>query len=80
MFDPILTQIIVVGEKTGNMGDILQKMAKFYKEQLIQKIAIAMALIEPVLMGLIALLIGSIVAAIYLPLIGITENISQMGA
>lgn len=68
LFDPILVQIIVVGESTGNLGDILQTMAEFYKEQLMQKIASVMGLIEPILMAFIAIIIGSIVASIFLPL------------
>lgn len=68
LFDPILVQIIVVWEQTGNLSEILQTMAVFYKEQLMQKITTVMWFIEPILMGIIALIIGSIVSSIFLPL------------
>lgn len=68
LFDPILVQIIVVGESTGNLWEILQTMANFYKEQLMQKIAAVMGLIEPILMASIAVVIWWIVASIFLPL------------
>lgn len=73
LFDPILIQIIVVGEKTGNLWEILQTMSWFYKEQLMTKISAVMAFVEPILMALIAGLIGSIVGAIYLPLIDLVN-------
>ena len=75
LFDPILVQIIVVGEKTGNLWEILQTMSGFYKEQLMQKIGFVMAVVEPILMAIIAWLIGSIVGAIYLPLIDMVNVI-----
>lgn len=77
LFDPILVQIIVVGEQTGNLGEILQTMAEFYKEQLMQKITSAVSLIEPILMGLIAIIIGSIVASVFLPLADLVSVIGQ---
>lgn len=77
LFDPILVQIIVVWEKTGNLWEILQTMSGFYKEQLMQKISAVMAFVEPILMLLIAWLIGSIVGAIYLPLIDMVNVIGN---
>jgi len=68
LFDPILVQIIVVGEQTGNLAEILQTMASFYKEQLMQKISTVMSFIEPILMWFIAVIIWSIVSSIFLPL------------
>jgi type IV pilus assembly protein PilC len=68
LFDPILIQIIVVGEQTGNLSSILKNMATFYKEQLMQKISIVMSFIEPILMVFVAVIIWSIVSSIFLPL------------
>lgn len=68
LFDPILVQIIVVGESTGNLWEILQTMSSFYRDQLMEKISTLMWFIEPVLMWFIAVVIGWIVASIFLPL------------
>ena len=68
LFDPILVQIIIVGEQTGNLWEILNTMSVFYKEQLMQKISTVMAFIEPILMSIIAVIIWSIVSSIFLPL------------
>ncbi|MFA7298291.1 MAG: type II secretion system F family protein [Candidatus Absconditabacterales bacterium] len=68
LFDPILVQIIHVGEDTGNITEVLKKMADFYRDMLQTKIDILMSLIEPLLMALIAVVIGVIVGSIFLPM------------
>ena len=68
LFDPILIQIIHIGEDTGNMREVLKKMSEFYRDQLQSKIDILMAFLEPILMALIATIIGTMVAGIFLPM------------
>jgi len=68
LFDPILVQIIHVGEDTGNITEVLEKMADFYRDMLQTKIDILMSLIEPLLMAMIAVVIGVIVGSIFLPM------------
>ena len=68
LFDPILVQIIHVGEDTGNITEVLKKMADFYRDMLQNKIDILMSLIEPILMAMIAVVIGVIVWSIFLPM------------
>lgn len=68
LFDPILVQIIHVGEDTGNIAEVLKKMADFYRDMLQTKIDILMDLIQPLLMALIAVVIGIIVWSIFLPM------------
>lgn len=68
LFDIILIQIIHIGEETGNMGDVLKKMSSFYRDNLSVKIETVMGLLEPIMMAFIAVIIGSMVAAIFLPM------------
>lgn len=68
LFDPILVQIIHVGEDTGNIADVLKKMSNFYRDILQTKIDILMDLIQPLLMAIIAVIIGIIVWSIFLPM------------
>ncbi len=68
LFDPILVQIIHVGEDTGNITEVLKKMADFYRDMLQTKIDILMDLIQPLLMAIIAVVIGIIVGSIFLPM------------
>lgn len=68
LFDPILIQIIHVGEETGNIGEVTRKMADFYRDLLQTKIDILMGFLEPILMAMIAVVIGIIVGSIFLPM------------
>ncbi len=68
LFDPILIQIIHVWEETGNIGEVTKKMSEFYRDRLQNKIDILMSLLEPILMAMIAVVIGVIVWSIFLPM------------
>jgi len=75
LFDPILVQIIHVGEDTGDTGEILIRISKYYHSELKNKIDILMAIIEPVLMIFVATIIGIIVGSIFLPMADIVNTI-----
>ncbi len=68
LFDPILVQIIHVGEDTGNITEVLKKMSDFYRDMLQTRIDILMDLLQPFLMAIIAVVIGVIVGSIFLPM------------
>ena len=76
LFDPILVQIVLVGERTGNIDEVLLKMASFYDNELENKIKTLMSLIEPLLMSFIAVIIGWIVASIFLPMAELVNTIT----
>lgn len=75
LFDPILVQIIHVGEDTWTTTEVLEKISGFYKEQLQTKIDILMSFLEPFLMIFIAGMVWFIVAAIFIPMASIVEVI-----
>lgn len=68
LFDPLLVQIILVWENTGNIWEIMGRMASFYRDLLRSRIATLMWFIEPLLMGMIAIVIGWVVGSIFLPM------------
>lgn len=68
LFDPILTQIISVGENTWNMSDVLRRISTFYRELVQNKIDMLLALIEPFLMAFIAVIVGLVVGSIFIPM------------
>lgn len=76
LFDPILVQIVLVWERTGNIDEVLLKMASFYDGSLENQIKTLMSLIEPLLMGFIAVIIGWIVASIFLPMADLVNAIT----
>ncbi len=75
LFDPILVQIIHVGEDTWEINNVLLKISDFYHNLLDTKIAMLLAIIEPLLMIIVSIMIWSIVGAIYLPMIWIVDTI-----
>lgn len=79
LFDPILIQIINVGENTGSLTTILSKMSNFYRNSFKNAIDIAMSMIEPLLMMFIAMIVGTIVASIFLPMANMMKNVQGMG-
>jgi len=68
LFDPILIQIIHVGENTGSLTDVLKKISVYYTTTLKHSIDSLMAVIEPILMAFVACIVGTLLGAIYIPM------------
>lgn len=75
LFDPILVQIIHVWEDTWTTTEVMARISGFYKEQLQSKIDILMSFLEPVLMMFVAVMIGVIVASVFMPMASIVTTI-----
>jgi general secretion pathway protein F len=65
---PVAARMLRVGERSGNMGEMTERIATFYDEELGRWVAIATRLIEPLFMTVIGLLIGVIVVLMYFPI------------
>ncbi len=72
---PVASRMLRVGERSGNMGEMTERIAAFYDEELSRWVAIVTRLIEPVLMTLIGLLIGIIVVLMYFPIFQLAGSI-----
>jgi len=68
VFPELLSSMIKIGEESGSLDDILNKTADFYDEEVDQAITAATALMEPALIVIMGLAIGTIVMAIMLPM------------
>ena len=75
VFPPMVVQMINVGEQTGALDQMLSKIADFYEEEVDTAVAGLMKLIEPLLIAFLGVVIGVIVAAMYLPLYSIITQI-----
>jgi general secretion pathway protein F len=64
-----------VGERSGNMGEMLERIAAFYDEELSRWIGVVTRLLEPALMTLIGLVIGFIVVLMYFPIFELAGSI-----
>ncbi|HZK70658.1 MAG TPA: type II secretion system F family protein, partial [Clostridia bacterium] len=76
LFPPMLCSMILVGEESGNLDDILNKTAAFYDEESDAAIARLLALIEPVMIVLLALIVGFIVISIITPIFSIYQSMN----
>ncbi len=67
-FPPMLTHMVEIGEQSGSIDDILDKTADFYDSEVDAAIQAITALIEPIMIIIMAVVIGSIVIAMMLPM------------
>ena len=75
VFPPMVVQMINVGEQTGALDQMLSKIADFYEDEVDTAVAGLMKLIEPLLITVLGVIIGTIVTAMYLPLYSILSKI-----
>jgi type IV pilus assembly protein PilC len=68
MFPPMVIQMVIVGEQTGALDNMLAKVADFYEEEVDVAVSGLTALLEPLLIVFLGVVIGGIVIAIYLPI------------
>jgi type II secretory pathway component PulF len=72
----IMIQMIKVGEESGQVANILQKLAKFYRREVDTSVETLISLIEPILMVLLGLGVGVVLAAVLIPIYNIAGGIS----
>src|SRR5271166_1974652 len=68
VFPNMVTQMIGVGEATGAMDAMLQKIADFYEEEVDSATKDMLAMLEPVIIALLGVMVGGIVISLYMPL------------
>ena len=68
MLEALSLEMVKVGEQTGALGDMLNAVAEFYDEELDTRIATVLALVEPVLLVLMAVIVAAMLLAFYLPM------------
>jgi type IV pilus assembly protein PilC len=76
VFPPMVVQMVAVGEQTGALDAMLQKIADFYEDEVDEAVANLMALLEPVMICFLGVCIGGIVISMYMPMF---ELINQIG-
>ena len=65
---PVALRMLAVGEQSGNMGEMMDRIAAFHDEEMLRWVDWFTRLFEPILMGVIGLVIGSIVVLMYMPI------------
>jgi type IV pilus assembly protein PilC len=74
VFEPILTQMIAVGEETGTLDEMLARMSDYYEQEIRRSIERGAAVLEPLLIAVVAVLIGGVVLATLLPIFDLLAN------
>ncbi|BAU26987.1 type IV pilus assembly protein PilC [Aneurinibacillus soli] len=77
VFPPLVSHMIAIGEETGAMDGMLEKIAEFYEAEVENSVERIKALIEPVMIIVLAVIIGSIVLSIMVPMFEIFNRIDQ---
>jgi type IV pilus assembly protein PilC len=75
MFPELSVEMIEVGESTGALPAMLNSVAEFYEEDVQTALAAAMALIEPVILIVMAVFVGGILISLYLPIFSLGASI-----
>jgi len=76
IFPPMVTQMVGVGEQTGELDQMLEKLADYYEEEADEAIANMMTLFEPVMIVFLGVVIGGIVISLYLPIFTLINQLS----
>lgn len=74
LFPTIAVQMTAIGEESGNLGEMLGRVASFYEEELDWRIDNLTAMIEPMIMAFLAIVVGGLLIAMYMPIF----NLGQM--
>jgi type IV pilus assembly protein PilC len=75
IFPPMVVQMIAVGEETGNVDGMLEKISDFYDTEIESTTEALTALMEPLMIGVIGGIVGGMVIALYMPMFKIFELI-----
>jgi type IV pilus assembly protein PilC len=77
IFPPLVISMVDVGEQTGALPEMLMKIADKYDDEVDNAVAAMTSLLEPIMIVFLAVIVGSIVIAMFLPILGIVEGFEQ---
>jgi type IV pilus assembly protein PilC len=75
VFPPMVTQMINVGEETGDLDGMLSKVADFYDEEVDVAVESLLKAMEPMMIVILGTIVGGMIVAMYLPIFGIINTI-----
>ncbi len=75
VFPPMVISMVDVGEETGRLPDMLMRVAEVYDEEVDNSVTALTAMLEPIMIVCLAIVVGSIVLAMFLPMMEIIKNV-----
>jgi type IV pilus assembly protein PilC len=76
IFPTMVTKMIGIGERSGALDQLLEKIAEFYDQQVEAEVKGLTSLIEPIMIALMGFIVGGIVLAVFLPIFKLQEKLS----
>lgn len=76
VFPPMVTKMIGIGERSGALDQLLEKIAEFYDQQVETEVKGLTSLIEPIMIAVMGFIVGGIVLAVFLPIFKLQEKLS----
>jgi len=76
VFPNMVTSMVDVGEETGELAEMLNRIADNYDEDVDNAVAGITSIIEPVMIVFLAVVVGFIVIALFLPIVEIIKNLT----
>jgi type IV pilus assembly protein PilC len=77
IFPPMVVRMIAIGERSGALEQLLEKISQFYDEQVSAAVDALTSTIEPLMIGVMGLVVGGIVLAIFLPIIKVQQSMTR---
>ena len=79
VFPPMVISMVDVGEQTGALPEMLMKIADNYEDEVDNAVSAMTSLLEPIMIVFLAVIVGSIVIALFLPLISLIDQLGSEG-
>jgi len=73
VFDPVVVQMVKIGEEIGELGNMLEKVGNFYQAQVETQTDRLISLIEPIAILVMGVIVGTLVVSMYLPIFSISQ-------
>jgi type IV pilus assembly protein PilC len=77
IFPPMVTSMVQVGEETGQLPDMLVKVADVYEAEVDNVVTGLTSILEPIMIVMLAVIVGTIVIALFMPMIGLITGMSD---
>jgi type IV pilus assembly protein PilC len=78
VFPPMVTSMVQVGEETGQLPDMLVKVADVYEAEVDNVVTGLTSILEPIMIVMLAVIVGTIVIALFMPMVGLITGMSDV--
>ena len=77
IFPPMVVKMMSIGERSGALDTLLEKIAEFYDQQVEAEVKGLTAMIEPIMISVMGFIVGGIVLAVFLPIFKLQEKLAS---